>query len=93
MTSRRSFLSKLALGVAGFTILPAATTYARSWKKTESIWVLNPEWVNAPLVSAWYKGSTFKEFQIKWDSPDPHQGLKLWTDHLEPKPFPKLNLK
>jgi len=86
MTTRRSFLSKLALGVAGFTILPAATTYARSWKKTEVVWVLNTDWVDAPyemtmmystrdftgtwkwvdvpLVLAWKKGATFKDFGI-----------------------------
>ena len=87
MTTRRSFLSKLALGVAGFTILPAATTYARSWKKTEAgLYAVNPDWVDAPyemtmmystkdfngtwkwvdvpLVLAWRKGATFKEFGI-----------------------------
>jgi len=93
MTTRRSFLTKLALGVAGFTILPAATTYARSWKKTEELWVpINPEF---PIH--------FREFGGKWtfhledlgggSGIIPKPALDWWNDHIEGKPFPKLNLK
>ena len=46
MPSRRSFFSTLATAVAGFTILPPATTYARIWKATRPP-IINPDWVNA----------------------------------------------
>lgn len=36
MTTRRDFFRSLALGVAGFAILPSATTYARTWKPLAS---------------------------------------------------------
>jgi len=32
--NRRSFLSSIATAVAGFTVLPPATTYDRVWKAT-----------------------------------------------------------
>jgi len=91
MTTRRSFLSKLALGVAGFTILPSATTYARSWKKTDAIWVLNDDWKNARYEIVWITNTHWKHL----DNLILHvrTGVSQWTDHLEPKPFPKLNLK
>lgn len=48
--NRRSFFKNLAIGAATFSILPAATTYERIWKKASSgLYVLNPLWVNAPL--------------------------------------------
>lgn len=53
--NRRGFFSTLAKAVAGFTILPAATTYARNWTPTENLWVPNPEWENA-------------DYEIKWAS-------------------------
>jgi hypothetical protein len=34
--NRRSFLTRLATAAAGFTILPSAVTYARTWKVAES---------------------------------------------------------
>jgi len=51
---RRDFFGKLGLLAAGFSVLPAATTYARSnWKVTKAgLWRINPDWVNAPYE--WY---------------------------------------
>lgn len=51
---RLDFFKSLALSTAGFAILPAATTYGRIWKPTQTIiqspeYIINPEWVNAPF--------------------------------------------
>lgn len=35
--NRRNFFSTLATAVAGFTILPPATTYTRIWKATRPV--------------------------------------------------------
>lgn len=64
--NRRGFFSTLAKAVAGFAILPAATTYARNWIPTGGMWVpsdhmgeydwdrvLNPEWENADYEIEW----------------------------------------
>jgi hypothetical protein len=37
--NRRNFFKTLAGAVAGFTILPPALTYARTWKSTPHLWV------------------------------------------------------
>lgn len=42
--NRRSFLETLAKAAAGFTILPSATTYARTWKRSRHLWVI--EWTD-----------------------------------------------
>jgi hypothetical protein len=40
--NRRHFLSSLATAVAGFTILPPATTYQRVWKVSKpKLWVID----------------------------------------------------
>lgn len=46
---RRDFFKTLATAVAGFAILPAATTYARRWKWQAKEWVIvpNPAWETA----------------------------------------------
>lgn len=47
--NRRSFLASLAAAAAAPQVLIATATDAFRWKKTvEGLWVLNPEWVNAP---------------------------------------------
>ena len=57
--NRRRFLKNLigatAATAAAFSILPAATTYARKWVKTSTaqIWVPNPEWVTAEYEVMW----------------------------------------
>jgi hypothetical protein len=49
--NRRSFFKTLSAATAGFTILPAATTYGRIWRAERNVeWVLNPEWENARYV-------------------------------------------
>ena len=48
--NRRGFLRSLATVAAGFTVLPAATTYARRWVAgTPRIRraIINPEWLRA----------------------------------------------
>lgn len=42
-TNRRGFLSTLLKAGVGFSILPAATTYARTWKKQRHLWVVGWE--------------------------------------------------
>lgn len=54
--NRRNFFKTLATVAAGFSILPAATTYARApWRKAmgSGIYILNPEWKNAPYEWVW----------------------------------------
>jgi len=49
--NRRSFLKSLGAAAAAFSILPAASTYARAaWRplRSSGIWVINPEWKDAP---------------------------------------------
>ena len=58
--NRRSFFTKLGLAAASFAILPAATTYARKWVAPTAqcaMWVVNPEWVNAPYEMEFVQGS------------------------------------
>lgn len=50
---RRAFFNTLGKAIAGFSVLPAATTYARKWKRTENVWQANPEWVDAPYEVLW----------------------------------------
>lgn len=70
--NRRGFLSKLGVIAAGFSILPSATLYTRSWKVVEKPFIctmLNPEWENAPyelsfvslrsLAFAMYRNDTY----------------------------------
>jgi hypothetical protein len=63
--NRRSFLGKLGMLAAGFSILPSATLYTRQWKPEPLEWrivdmppvfdeaILNEEWVKAPYSIAW----------------------------------------
>lgn len=49
MNTRRSFFNTILKAGIAAAILPAATTYARKWKPTNTgIWITNPEWENAP---------------------------------------------
>ncbi len=54
--NRRSFFTKLGLAAVSLAILPAATTYARNWKKAQDLWVPNPAWVDAPYEVTWVAG-------------------------------------
>lgn len=52
--NRRQFFKSLATVIAGFSILPSAVTYSRAaWKKSSNLWVVNPEWINAPYEFSW----------------------------------------
>lgn len=51
---RRDFFRRLGILTTAFTVLPAATTYARTWKPIQSLWVPNPEYVNAPYEVYFY---------------------------------------
>jgi hypothetical protein len=55
--NRRGFFGKLGLLAAGFSVLPAATTYARSnWKVSRAgLWRPNPDWVDAPYEMYFYE--------------------------------------
>jgi hypothetical protein len=51
--NRRSFFKTLSAAVAGTVVLPPAITFDRCWKypvwkKSGDIWIINPEWENAP---------------------------------------------
>ncbi len=59
-TSRRSFFSTLATAVAGFAILPPATTYARIWKAQRPIGIyLSGGFGTAPTVSFLFRPSDY----------------------------------
>lgn len=46
--NRRNFLTGIIAAGVSSMILPAALTYKRSkWIKRASMWIPNPEWVNA----------------------------------------------
>jgi hypothetical protein len=60
MTTRRAFFATLSTAVAGFTILPPATTYQRIWKATRTIdfepWVNQmPNLVPAISIPFWHQ--------------------------------------
>lgn len=53
---RRDFFRRIGVLAAGFSVLPAATTFVRNklnsspgWGVTKIRYVLNPEWVKAPF--------------------------------------------
>lgn len=47
--NRRNFFRRLGILTTAFTVLPAATTYARTWKpvRVRGMWVLNPAYESA----------------------------------------------
>lgn len=54
-TNRRNFFGTIGTLVAGFTILPAATTYNRVWnfkRSSSGLWTINPEYDTAPYEVA-----------------------------------------
>jgi hypothetical protein len=54
--NRRSFIGGFAASLAGFTILPAATTYGRCWKavRTGQLFAVpNPKYERAIYELAW----------------------------------------
>jgi hypothetical protein len=63
--NRRGFLSVLGKATAGFSILPAATTYSRRWVRTECLWRPNPAWEAAPYEIAFWGTETFVETVTK----------------------------
>lgn len=46
--NRRGFLKTIGTAVACFTVLPSASTYDRKWVRTNSLYVPNPDYLNAP---------------------------------------------
>jgi hypothetical protein len=74
---RRSFFTTIAKAAAAFAVLPAATTYARSWKPLPSgllvpegeevMWRLIKVWIPMPLLhwdnsTLFVPGSTMESF-------------------------------
>lgn len=57
--NRRSFLTTMLKGATACMALPSALTYARAWKRTETLWVVNPEWENAPFELGYHFASGF----------------------------------
>lgn len=57
--NRRNFFTKLGLASASIAILPSATTYARKWVKSQSIWITQTE------LS---KGITADNYFIFWEN-------------------------
>ncbi len=78
MTSRRSFFSTLATAVAGFSILPPATTYARVWKAQRSI--PNPDYVEAEYQVSFYAHDGVRDLVYNPKDFYGNWGLKL-SDH------------
>lgn len=82
-TNRRGFLSTLLKAGVGFSVLPAATTYARTWKRQRHLWVIDWENVQIGQIEAnnelntlhyvansngWYR--TLVECEAVVDNPD-----------------------
>lgn len=58
--NRRSFFSTLSAAVAGFAILPPATTYHRIWRTTRpERLIVNPDWESAPYEMRWMSMNDF----------------------------------
>lgn len=54
--NRRSFFGTIATALAGFSVLPAATTYTRLWKATRLTGpIINPEWETTHYEVAWVR--------------------------------------
>ena len=49
--NRRNFIGTLLAATAGFTILPSAE---KIWKARKTMWIPNPEWINAPYEVIWW---------------------------------------
>lgn len=61
--NRRSFIGGFAAALAGFAVLPPATTYTRLWKAVRPVdpkWIPNPEWVNAPYQIYFWNAGPFE---------------------------------
>lgn len=58
--NKRNFLKTLAVAAAGFTVLPAATTYDRIWRVQKQVgmgrvlYQINPAWVTAEYGICYY---------------------------------------
>jgi len=51
MIDRRDFISRFAGALAGFAVLPAATTYTRLWKAVRvPRFIPNPAYLDAPYI-------------------------------------------
>lgn len=88
--NRRTFLKPALTALAGFTVLPAATTYARKWKATASGLlvadraVINPAWVSAPYEAVFVGNPTAydvlfipKDFYGAWRFVDESHPLRF----------------
>lgn len=88
-TSRRGFFATLTAAAAGFSILPAATTYTRLWKAVKPtpklIGIPNPEYANAPYERMWF----VSESQLASGPIDTLKALPLVFDRDVPGAVPK----
>jgi hypothetical protein len=73
--NRRNFIRNIVGVVAAFSVLPAATTYNRTWTRTrQELWVPNPEYVEAPYeVAIIYGPNAFETINV---GPPPKEFLK-----------------
>lgn len=66
--NRRGFLKSIGKIAAGFTILPSATTYLRSWKLSDGGLIIpDNELLNTGLILDWnleYLKNLMREFYI-----------------------------
>jgi len=88
--NRRAFISGAAKALAGFSILPAATTYTRLWKAVvDPRQIPNPDWVDARYEFAWveFKDPGLPGSRIIWDE-NPHI-IPPWIGLLEKKHYSK----
>lgn len=80
MATRRKFLKGLGAVLAGFSILPAASTYDRVWKKSV-LWVPNPAWVSAPYECVTLSFNPDGKYVVhKWNGPPSYVAA---ADHLQ----------
>lgn len=89
--NRRGFFKTLATAVAGFSILPAATTYTRApWKKSagSGIWIVNPEWLNAPYEVTFFVEDhrIIELYPIRYQDPRPGSFcVPPWIEYTPPR--------
>jgi hypothetical protein len=62
--NRRSFLTKSALALFGFTVLPPANTYERIWTARLAP-KINPEWIKAEYEMAFHFDAAYKPSQFR----------------------------
>lgn len=71
--NRRSFIDRIAKAALAFSVLPSATTYARTWKahdgRRDLVYVvsMNPSWETAQYETVFLYQFRPRDFSGKWN--------------------------